>query len=808
MPRGRKKINLGPSAKPPKVVLVSFYKEATASFHVLNLPEKLNPPLPVNGWQPSALDSLLSQPLKQIIPAKNKPALILPKIQLPSFHLNFTPKKLLVFLSEKQKNKTHRWKIPQISLPQWNVFKTKKRQNQKQAVGLKIKYAPVPSTSFFVPAWHRALASFVVVAIILILPFKVFSAYYTLKGTQTNLISSGTEAFTHLNLGKDYLEKGNLVGATDELQQSLNIFTKAQNELNNINPIWRSLLSATPVIGEKIKNGERLILAGSNLTLAGLPLVYLFNNQDSEISLLKIKSTLEEIIPRIQDTNRYLMAIDPNFIPQDKRDDFQKVRQTIFLLSSDLQKIQSLVKNLDNLLGADESKTYLIVFQNNNEMRPTGGFIGSYAELKIDNGKITKFDIPGEGSYKLQGSLKIAVLSPAPLQILKSKWEFQDANWFADFPTSAKKIDWFYEKSGGPTIDGVIALDTSVLTDLLPLAGPLDLPQYNKTLTSENAVSEIQKQVEVDYDKTQNQPKQILSDLAPLLLNKLTTNKTDLLPLLTILNRNLNEKHIQIFLKDPSLEKDILSQGWGGEMKDNPKGDFLMVVNSNVGADKTDEVITQTINHDTKIENDGSIIDTVTVKRTHNGPDSNPYTNRQNVDYIRFYVPFGSQLLEAKSFGWPEEKHFKIPEKWYKIDDDLNKIQQNQTIDERNGTIITQEFDKTVFGNWILTKPGQQSEITLTYRLPLRLVPPPISNWQAWLQKMFKEKQNLLSYSLLVQKQPGTTADQFSQHTIWPEFWKPLWTDPDNLAWQDNELSYQTDLKEDRFLGLIFENQN
>jgi len=332
------------------------------------------------------------------------------------------------------------------------------------------------------------------------------------------------------------------------------------------------------------------------------------------------------------------------------------------------------------------------------------------------------------------------------------------------------------------------------------------LPQFQKTLEAENVITELQKQIEFDYDKTQNQPKQIISELAPLLINKLFSDKTQLLPLLTTVNRNLNQKHLQIYLTDKNLEKEIIAQGWGGEIKDDRQGDYLLVVNSNVGGDKTDSVIQQIISHQTKIENDGSIVDQVQIKRIHQGPNENPYTDRQNVDYIRFYVPKGSQLLTAEGFSWPEEKHFRVPEKWYKIDEDLSQIEKKQSIDSRNGTIITEEFDKTVFGNWVLTKPGQETNISISYRLPFSLTPANPSKLQGWLKKIFQNKQDFLSYSLLAQKQAGTLADKFFHTTIWPENWKPLWADPESLTWQDNQSTFKTALAEDKFIGLVFEN--
>ena len=90
--------------------------------------------------------------------------------------------------------------------------------------------------------------------------------------------------------------------------------------------------------------------------------------------------------------------------------------------------------------------------------------------------------MPPGGVYDLQGNLEVLLSSPEPLHILNANWQMQDANWFFDFPTSAKKLMWFYEKSGGPTVDGVIAINSNILPKLLAITGPIELSEFNLTI--------------------------------------------------------------------------------------------------------------------------------------------------------------------------------------------------------------------------------------------------------------------------------------------------------------------------------------
>lgn len=804
MPRRKKQDenNPGKTDFKYKFIPVFFNQEETHSPHVLNLTEKLTPSSPP-AWQPTDLDRLLSNPLQELA-----------KIGTPK-QTEKSPVKLKLNLELPKEPFWQKlsFKLPKIQLPRLpkvpvQLFKKKTAPESKAAPQIKIEYQPVRFSSYSLPNWQRAIFSFTVMAILLVLPIKAFSAYYQLRDSQKNIINYGTAAFEHLNKGQEAMQKGDFGTATQELQISLNSFAEAQNKLNNIHPFWRSLLYLTPKIGDRLKNGEELMLAGSNLTMGSLPILYLLTEKNqSALSLTKIKETLDEVAPRFAKTNDSLMRVNPDYLPDDNRAAFLKIREAIFLLNEDLQKITSLSKSLLAAAGIDGEKTYLLIFQNNNEIRPTGGFIGSYGEIKIKNGQVTKIDIPGEGSYALQGTLLANLIPPTPLQLLQPRWEFRDANWFPDFPTSAKKLMWFYEKSGGPSVDGVIAIDTNPLLDLMKIVGPVDLPEHSLTINETNFIDAIQKKVEVDYDKTKNQPKEVLSDLAPIILEKIFNNKNNLLPLLSLINNNLAQKHIQFFFTDPLLQKNITAQGWAGEIKNNDGGDFLSVINTNIGGEKSDRVIEQNIRHEAKILEDGSILDKITVTRKHLG-GADPFSNAKNNSYVRFYVPEGSQLIAAEGFIWPDETNYKTPEKWYKLDEDLQKMEKNQTIDMRTGTIVTQEFNKTVFANWMIVKPGETTEATITYRLPFKVKKPENKKIAQWASRIFQQDKKYASYSLLVQKQAGTKADGLETLVTWPDAWKPLWFNPTAITEQPNNYYFSTQLSEDRFVGIVFENSS
>lgn len=782
----KKKENQINFIKPPKVVPILFSAEMPASAHILNLREKLSRPEkpPALAWQSSVFDRLLSQPLKELkakaqIAAKPKPLVVEEGI----FRVT-NISSLLIRTDSRSRQFWHRLE-PALS------------RAKGSAASFKLPHPSLPHLPWpkfdFLTGWQKGLASFILTALILTLPLPALSTYAQLKDTQIQIVSLGSQAFNHLEASQSALLAQNLAKAATDLQTALELFSQTQKELNEINPVLKALFSTIPGLRRQYLNGEHLMVAGSNLSLATLPLVQAVNSVSDEPltdQLNRLAGILTQVLPKFQAVKRHLNLIKVTALPDNERQTFLAVRQKVEVLTVDLEKMQPLMQTLATILGAQEPKRYLLIFQNDNEIRPTGGFIGSFALLDLAKGKIKKLDLPGGGPYDLQGSLKVAILPPAPLQLLKSRWELQDANWFPDFPASAQKIAWFYEKSGGPTVDGVMALDTYLLIELLKITGEIAMPEYGLTINAQNFVTATQKQVEIDYDKTQNKPKQFLADLAPKILDKLFSTKENFLPIVRILNQNLNQRHLQLYLADPLLEQVMAAQGWGGELKNNPQGDYLLVINTNIAGGKTDGVIKQTLQHQAKIEIDGSIVNRVTIRREHQGKEGDLFTNLQNVSYLRLYAPANSQLIQAEGFTYPEEKHFKVADKRYKIDEDLKRIEQNQTIDEQSGTMITQEFGKTSFGNWVMTKPGQSTTVSFTYKLPYQIA---------------DQDKDLFSYSLLVQKQAGSLADNFSSSIIWPPSWQIIWHDQAEATKQNNQIFFSTDLQEDQYLGLVLQ---
>lgn len=453
-------------------------------------------------------------------------------------------------------------------------------------------------------------------------------------------------------------------------------------------------------------------------------------------------------------------------------------------------------ENFKNILGFDWPKKYLLVFQNPSEARATGGFIGSVGVMDVANGKIK--NIRTNDVYGLDGQLKISVEPPEPIKKISASWSLHDANWFFNFPDSAKKISWFYEKAGGETVDGVIAVNPQAVGKILPIIGPIKLEKYNLELDEKNFIDEIQRQTEASYDRTINRPKMILSDFL-----KEIRSRIENLPLAEKINiiKNLSfslaQKDVQIFLNSGAPQEFISSRGWAGQVKQAGK-DYLAIAHSNINGFKSDAKMEEGASLVSEIGADGSVIDTLTVSRKNIGGSSDEWYNKVNSDYLRIYVPGGAKLLSASGMT-KESPLLKDPSADYSRyikDDILSDLKTGKIFDAASGAEIFSEAGKTVFGSWVYTSPGEKTVVSFRYLLPFKI---DFNNFSA--------KND--SYTLLFQKQSGSKLGRINHEIIFPNSWEaanqPIGAT--DFISAEGRIKEVIDAKADRFAGVIFSRQ-
>ncbi len=415
---------------------------------------------------------------------------------------------------------------------------------------------------------------------------------------------------------------------------------------------------------------------------------------------------------------------------------------------------------LHEALGFTKPQTYLVLLMNNTEMRPGGGFLGSYAVLRVDHGRPQILKVEGTEILDNSAPADFQVEPPREMkELIKVKrWNFRDSNWYPDFTLSAAKGLELYKLEKGLAandIDGVIGFTPTLIEDLLRITGPVNVD--GDEFNANNFLEKIEFEVEYGYAERGiefRDRKQMLSKLSYEVLRKAVREMYRQWPeYLSLIEKMIKEKQVVAYSLNPELQKFIMAKGLAGEMKDS-EGDYLLWADANLGSMKTDLALARTLSYELKPDKNGYLAK-VTMHYDHNGVYDWRTTRYQT--FARLYVPKGSKVLAVN--GQSVEKGIKDP-----------------------FFSTGEEKGRTWFGAFLVIDPGKEKDLTFEYLLPESLV----------------QKIKSGEYQLLAQKQIGTPANQLKLNL---DFGRSVYfAEPGESKefFGDKKYSLTTDLREDR----------
>ncbi|MFW0862285.1 MAG: DUF4012 domain-containing protein [Candidatus Komeilibacteria bacterium] len=676
-----------------------------------------------------------------------------------------------------------------------------------QGIGRGVKHSRNAFTDSMILKYSRSLLVFIIVAVMLMLPYFGFGLYSNAKTVQGRVMGVSQEAARTWQMGLDNMMQGNWTEAETNFNEASINFANAQSMLRSYTealdkvPDWLSLDST------EVGTGLNLVEIGAVMSEVSLKLntiAALSNKEGMSLSdkLIVLSVNLNEIYDLYSTVAVKVNKINLKVIPEEYRSIFAIWQSQSNELYSYLGEVTDNINWILSLTGTLEPKRYLLVFQNSNELRATGGFMGSFALLDMAKGEIQDLSIPGGGLYDLESQVREMVVAPYPHQLLGARWQIWDANWWSDWPTTARKIAWFYESANGPSVDGVIAINSQLIIDLVGYFEPIVMPEYDKELTSSNVVTALQHAVEFEYDKTENKPKQILADLAPILIDDIySLPPIELFGVASMLYDHLDRSDIQIYLFDEEMQSTVENKSWSGKVPDIT-GDYLQVVVHNIGGGKSDEAIKQTVDYDLVVGPDNYLIGKATIKREHQGDINDVFTGHRNVSFIRVLVPKGSELIAVEGAIEPDEKLFKEVPDYLEADKDLIQLDGINYYNKFNKYYSATQFNKQVFGQWLMVDPGEAKEITFIYRLPFKIdKDEQKSKIASWLLP----EQYKLNYTFYYDKQSGMDNQTFKFNFVIPKALDSKWfSDSLNSMYKIGKtLSTEAIINEDYQLGFI-----
>jgi len=474
-----------------------------------------------------------------------------------------------------------------------------------------------------------------------------------------------------------------------------NNLEEAVNLINN-NIIFKKNLSFLPVIGQGIELGQRLKRIDNNLKE--------INNGFLLASMLQQD---KDSLSYLQDINRdldYLNKYNIGYIKDQKH----------------------YLENWLLFFGDDKPKNYLVLFQDTAIPRPTGGFIGAYAILSFDKGKI---EFSGNNIFALEEIFLEKIIPPDALQSISDKWFFHDSNWFFDYPSSAQKILNFYSNTGNkPLLDGVIVVNSSVLNDLLEIIGSIRVDNYDSIIDQNNFHSFFKSQVrETAKPAPMREQSEFFSVFFQALQTKLRKVSPQVLSQIPgVLLNGFTKKEIQLYVIDDKLEYFFDSLNWTGRIEES-KNDYLGIAFNLLNQNFSEDIRDKTIELKTEFASNGQIINTLVIDIS-----SSYSIDRAQETYLKIYLPKGIIVKKAENGYLKNNKDISSYYKklGYKEDKDLSLIEKTKIRNDRLGIEVYEEGGKTVVGTWakLSRKPFK-----LVYKLPFDWTD--FSSWELKVQK-------------------------------------------------------------------------
>jgi len=441
---------------------------------------------------------------------------------------------------------------------------------------------------------------------------------------------------------------------------------------------------------------------------------------DAEKKIEGLVKVMPEIAPRLDDVaaefaviRQELETVDPKRYPQSFKGQpirplLADAKRTMNTVEESMPDIKELLTVLPGALGDPTPKTYLILFQNDKELRSTGGFLTAYALMTIEGGKIV--DMQSDDMYKLDDLIAEKV-PPTPVlaQYLKVEEFFiRDSNLSPDFYENCQKFEWFLTKASGfPKIDGIIGIDTYLVRDILEVLGPVKLAGYEEEFSSDNVVYQLELYANLLGQYIVGR-KDLLGVLMDAMMDKaFNAPREQWKPLFETGLRLAGEKHILLYLHDPRAQNLAEKYNYAGRLQEF-EGDYLHVNDTNFAGAKANLYIQETVTLDYKVTKDGTVTKTVTIGLNNPEPHDG-WLNGTYYDWMRIYVPKGSKLLD--SAAWREVR-------------------------------VSEDLGKTVFETYTYCYPENSNSVSVTYELPFK-----VPQGQA--------------LQMLVQKQPGTEGHRY-----------------------------------------------
>lgn len=451
-------------------------------------------------------------------------------------------------------------------------------------------------------------------------------------------------------------------------------------------------------------------------------------------------------------------SVDTRRIPTFLKDFVFEYKGIISNINNLVGPLEQILDFLPDILGLDEQKRYLILLQDDAELRGTGGWIPSYAVVGIEGGQIVELYI--DDIYSAQAVLSLGGNSyRTPSSMVRAfqdtRYSFPLVNWDPNLQNVLLSSEQFiYDLGKGDKLDGIITFDLTALQRLLGQWNGIEVPGESELITSDNLYPKIFEGGTPDGPNS-SRKSIFLTDLFDSVTTKLfSSNFEGYKSISDVLAQSLKEKHLQVTFKNSNAQAYVDSQQWDG----NLDSEFLTTpinIDWNWGANKANLYIKKNHTLTVNIEDEETISYTYQIA-IENSSTKEEYPQGEYINYIRVFLPYSAKITGIKGL-------------------------------EENRYDIYEESGCKVAGGWFNIPIKTTSTFEIEYQ---------ISSHDFGPDFFLRESDTRYELDLNIYKQPGSKKDAYNLSVIYPEDWEI--ENSEGLTRIENNINRRFELSSDQ----------
>lgn len=474
---------------------------------------------------------------------------------------------------------------------------------------------------------------------ILFVPFLFLSSYFLYQSSAHIKKSQITLAEKNLHLGKNFFK---LSGVLYQIPRPILSFLSLSIIPDNVFEINNKLDNVVSQTLETYKNAQ--LITG---------LIMQKNKSSKDQSALKLRFTkLKSEVDNLLDN---LIVLDQK-IPE-SIDKLSAVKKDLNQMEEVLAKGKKILSQIDYILGESAERKYLVLFANNMELRPGGGFIGSYGILTFD--KYTLKDLQIYDVYDADGQLIAHVEPPYAIKTILNQphWFLRDSAFSPDFFENYSQAKFFLDKEMNlKDFSGGILITTTAIQNILKSFGDIYMTDYKEIINSKNYYLKTQLYAEKDFFPGSIQKKTFLGSLARhILLNLDQVSPADLF---SNIKKSLDEKQMTVYFDDVKVQSMFDTFSWSGRVVEpkchqsvkNCVLNYLYPIDANLGVNKANFFVSKSSNLKVKVNPDGKIRNILSIKINNDSPND-VFPGGRYKNYFQLFLPVNANIKKITKNG-------------------------------------------------------------------------------------------------------------------------------------------------------------